>query len=776
MQSDSPFPSTIVTGSGLGRPVRGRSHWFAGFALAVVPSLAVFAAAEVPPAHAQEPAQAAQRPPLNIPIFISSRTDVCHDPGDVAAIRSLALLEQHRINRQGGVAGRHVRVRFLDDERDPQKTIATMRSALADPHTVAMIGLSNSNRAKATFDALAEDIRASAIPFLSNISVNSIFESFPNVFTTQASQDFERLPVMTNFIRHMKFARPSFAGLSDAVSSTTLGDGLKKMLGAGTLVSEHRLRSNGDALDRDEVAAMIAGLKEKQTDLLVLSIGTSRAAAVMKEMVAAGVAPALFVTGRIESLPRDVANAYPNAIYQLAWDRLPEAYNDRLRKLIAREKRENWIFEGRKIPEAPGWKSGQCKARPEGAVLDPFTSDNMRAVGIGTQFADMVALVAAAARTAGSTTDMPSLRGHIAKQLTSTYATGKGAFKGSFENWSFEPAARTAVRTPFVVILPRGLGRTQLAPAQFVRVKDGSLRQIDTLYVDIDLIRAHRVDDNEKTFFAEFYLSMRDGRTASIDQIEFTNSYLDPKTNGRQISVEVLHGGGSSDAYPDQMKIYKVSGRFIFEPEFASYPFDTQRFSIDLQPKRGDTPFIIQPPPLEVRDKLVATDGWDPKVQYVGYDEDFVPIVDAYTHEASIAPFYKASFVWMMQRQTTDYFLRVVVPLAFILIVAYLSIFIPQSHFEAIVTIQVTALLSAVALYLSLAKLDSDTATLSDRLFVFDYMIVSLMIVISILRVNRFVARRTWLKGALGFIHVAVIPMMVAAMALYVQGLSMPDR
>ena len=57
-----------------------------------------------------------------------------------------------------------------------------------------------------------------------------------------------------------------------------------------------------------------------------------------------------------------------------------------------------------------------------------------------------------------------------------------------------------------------------------------------------------------------------------------------------------------------------------------------------------------------------------------------------------------------MKRQTTDYFLRVVVPLGFILIVAYLSIFIPRAHFEAIVTIQVTALLSAVALYLALPK------------------------------------------------------------------------
>ncbi|MEQ1713529.1 MAG: amino acid ABC transporter substrate-binding protein, partial [Hyphomicrobium sp.] len=346
----------------------------------------------------------------------------------------------------------------------------------------------------------------------------------------------------------------------------------------------------------------------------------------------------------------------------------------------------------------------------------------------------------------------------------------------AFENWSFDPASRSASRTPFVVMQPRGLGRTQLAPVQYVRLKDGALRPTNTLYLDIDMVRAHGVDDNEKTFFAEFYLSMRDrNNTASIDQIEFTNGYLDPRTNGRQITIGVLHDGKPNDAYPDNMKIYKVTGKFLFEPALTSYPFDTQRFSIDVQPKRSDAPFIVQPPPEQLRDKNLATDGWDRKQQFVSHDEDFVPVIDPYTHVQSVVPFYKASYVWQMKRQTTDYFLRVVVPLAFILIVAYLSIFIPQSHFEAIVTIQVTALLSAVALYLSLPKLDTDTATLSDRIFVFDYLLVSLMIVISILMVNRHVSERPRLKLALSVFHIIVIPIVVAAMASYLYVLGTSD-
>ena len=158
-------------------------------------------------------------------------------------------------------------------------------------------------------------------------------------------------------------------------------------------------------------------------------------------------------------------------------------------------------------------------------------------------------------------------------------------------------------------------------------------------------------------------------------------------------------------------------------------------------------------------------DGWEPKDQYVGYDEDFVRTVDAQTLQPSVVPFYKASFVWLMKRQTTDYFLRVVVPLGFILIIAYLSIFISTHHFEAIVTIQVTALLSAVALYLALPKLDANVETLSDRMFLFSYLMFSLIIAITIARENKRVEPISWLRTRLGFLHIVAVPAMAAAVA-----------
>jgi ABC-type branched-subunit amino acid transport system substrate-binding protein len=722
------------------------------------------------PAAAEE-AQAAG-PPIVLPLFISSNKDACYESDSLSAIVKLAKLEQDRINRTGGISGHPLQVRIVDDGRSDATAISELREAVNSPDTLAVLGMANSNRAQRTFKELGQSLRDSGIPFVSSISVNSIFADFPNVYTMQSSQDAERLPVMIEFIRQMGFTRTAFIGLTDMLFSTSLADGLNKALPAG-LVASHSLPQGQDAIDPATVARIVADLKDKQADMVALVLGPRRTVPLMKAMMAANVTPALFITGNIGSLPQDVTDAYPNALYQLATDRLPELYSDRLRRLVDSGSPADWVFQGQKNATAKAWAEGKCQERPAVAAPDPLTEANVRAIGFGTQYADMIALIAAAARTARHGTDVPTLRKTVLNQLQTTYATGKGAFRGRFENWSFEVGSRSASRTPFVVILPHGLHRTQLAPIQFVRLKDNALRKIETLYLDVDLIRAERIQETDKTFFAEFYLSMRNTDTASIDQIEFTNARIDPQTNGRAIKVEQIHGGGRSDAYPETMKIFKVTGVFTFAPELVSYPFDTQRFSIDIQPKRGDVPFIIQPPPLQLRDQQLMTDGWQPQEQFVSYDEDFIPVLDAYTHAPSAIPFYKSSFVWLLKRETTDYYLRVVVPLGFIVMVAYLSIFIPQSHFEAIVTIQVTALLSAVALYLAIPQLGSDTATISDRIFVFIYLIVSVMIAISILRSNSVVSSRRWLKSTLGLVHIVVIPAACAVMAFYVYRLAL---
>lgn len=713
-------------------------------------------------ALAQSEAQAASGPPLNIALLVDSDQDRCYDRGYTAAIRRLAGLERDKINARGGIHGRPVELIILDGRRDAKQTIANVRSALETPHLLAMVGLTSSTRGKAVFSALGKEIGASGVPFISHISVSDIFQSHSNVYSTRPSQEAERVPAMAAFLAELGVGSVGFLGRSNAAYIDAIGDGLKESSIAGRLVADHRVPLESDdrraPLDDAALDRAIADLKEKKAELLVLAVGTSRSERVIEKLKSRSYTPPMLLVGDLARLRQSAPLAYGNAIYQLDWDTVPEVDPDAVRSVVTKSNPDDWIFEGVKIPDASGWKDGSC---PKDYVAEAFSPTNLRAVGLGSQFADMVNLIVDTSRRTPRRAPLDEMHAAVRDALGNTYAVGKGAFKGRFENWSFYPNTRVRAQTPFVIILPQGLGRTQLAPIQFVRTRSGKLRRVDTLYMDIDLIRAHSIDNNLKSFFADFYLSMRATDRIGLKDVAFTNAFIDPRTNGPHMSFEIVHPGGKSDAYPETMRIYRVSGRFRFNPDFSAYPFDAQQFSIDIQPKNGDKPFVVQPPPLSLRDKALAVDGWDVMSQYVSYLHDFVPIVDAFTHEPSIVPFYKTRFVWQMKRETTDYYLRVVVPLAFILIVAYLSIFIPQNHLEAIVTIQITALLSAVALYLSLPQIDSDTATVSDRIFVLDYLMVSLMIVISILRINVRVSKMGWLNALLTLFHIVLIPMIV---------------
>jgi hypothetical protein len=741
--------------------------WFLLVAMAL--ALAMTGGAQA----AVEPAEAA-RPPVKVAVLVSSRTDLCFDTGNVGAIRRFVTLEQELINRRGGIGGRKLEIDILDDGNDPERATANLSKALSDRSMLAIVGLTNSQNATFAFKELGPAIDRSGIPFLSDIAIAEVFAKHKTVYSTRPSIEEERLAVAVEFIRNQGFKRVAFVGFKDRKFSTAFAEGLEGKLGASKMVGKAWLswRDAGKPLDKAELAAVVPALEAADPDLIVFAMGNDHSAEAMALIGKSRAAAPVLMFGRIAELPSGVADTYPADLFQLALDGLPEVFNDRMRRKLASEAPGSWIFEGRKIASAPGWANGQCKERPPVDEPDPLEPRNLRAIAFGTQYADMLALIAAAAVSENPRGDLASMRASIVLELSTTFASGRGAYKGSFETWSFDRFSRAATRIPQVLIRPKGLGRIQLAPVQYSRLKTGALKPIPTLYADIDLIRTFNVDDSEKTFFAEFYLAMRVGEAAKIEEIEFVNAYLDPRTNGRQIAITPLHDGGPSGAYPDGMRIYKITGKFMFEPNLENFPFDSQRFAIEIQPKRADAPFIVQPPPLSMRDKAVATDGWTVRGQYAGYDTNFVPVVDAFTHEPGIVPFYTASYVWQMDRQTTDYYLRVVVPLFFILIVAYLSIFIPQSHFEAIVTIQVTALLSAVALYLSLPKLGTDSATVSDRIFVFTYMMVSLMIAISILRVNKDVSARKWLRRAFGAIHITALPLLVLGMAWYVDGLS----
>ncbi len=746
------------------RCVRWRGAWHRrALAISFAIMAAVLLVLGATDLRAQDEALAATGPPVSLALLVNSDIQRCYDRGQVDALERLVGLRQERINARGGINGRPVDITILDSKRDTDQTIENMRTALEMPDLLAIVGLSSSTRGERVFDALGDQIRESGVPLISHMSVSDIFAGYPNVFSTRPSQEAERVPVMAEFAKEMGFGSVAFLGRDGPSYIRAIRDSLQDSRIADRLLADHLIGTTGSGwrarLDDRSLEAAITDMKAKQTGLVILAVGTSISDEVLQAFADADFTPAIMLVGNVSRVADAMSTPYQNAIYQLDWDDVPDVVRDPVRNFVTQSSPDDWLFEGAKLSDAPGWTDGTCDPDYE---PDPFSEANLGAISYGARYADMVMLAAQAARTERRGAALDDMRKAVLRALGETYAAGRGAFKGQFENWSFFPDVRTRAQTPFVVILPHTLGRTQLAPIQFVRTRQGTLRRIDTLYVDVDMLRTYAIDNDRRSFHADFFLSLRASERVGFDDIKFTNAFIDPRTNGPHLTKEVIYGGGPTDAYPESMRIYRISGRFRFNPDFADYPFDTQQFSIDIQPRSGDTQFIVQPPPLSLRDSSLTVENWDVLEQYVSYTNDIVPVVDAFTHEPSIVPYYQSRFVWQMTRETTDYYIRVLVPLMFILIVAYLSIFIPQSNIEAIITLQVTALLAAVALYLSLPQVDSDTATVSDRIFVLDYMMVSLMIFISIMRMNVRARKWRWINRGLVATHTIMIPLLVA--------------
>jgi hypothetical protein len=310
---------------------------------------------------------------------------------------------------------------------------------------------------------------------------------------------------------------------------------------------------------------------------------------------------------------------------------------------------------------------------------------------------------------------------------------------------------------------PAGQTGSTLAPIQYIRSGAAGLARVPVLYIHLNMVRIFHVDSSEKSFEAEFFFTMRSEQVVPIEEIEFTNAELSKETALPLIKLrEVLHEGDPSQGEA-VTRVYKVNGLFRFEPDLRKYPFDQQVFSISFQPATTSAPFFIQPPSEAVRSHQFTVDGWGIENHYVGTNELIIRSIAGTAGAERIIPYYNFNYTWVMERQVIDYVLRVIVPLTLILIVAYVSVFIPRVEFEAIMGIQVTSLLAAIALYFALNQPGADDATLSDIIFVMAYAAISSLIVLTVLEVNTTVAKSSTALRLIHLVQVYLVPIVALA-------------
>ena len=720
--------------TGANEPKNRRRSQAGGAALTLLLALiaSVLQLTSAPAQDRPHPANTADTNAYTIAVHISSNKIAESGPEETEAIRAFVSQRAQRINAAGGIKGKPLNIHFYDDHSTAEKTGANVDATLADDNVIAMIGIWNSTRGSTVVDRIGK----SNIPFVSEMSVETLFAKYPNIYTLTRSVRAEQ-EVFTHFARS-KFNSMAFVGAGDDLYTRAFHgflneDGHEPKI-TSTFWLDGKVEDNLPAVD-----AAIEDIKTSGAEIIFLSIGSRRGAKFLKRAAAAGISKPVFVAlGSISGiLWNPEGKEYAGDIYEIAEGGIANLNNERLEQLMRQ-------------PD-----SSHVTSR-----YSPY------AVGYGARYADLIAMIAAAANAAPDASPTPmDLRQVIARELASLSA-GRRVWRGLAQDWSFSRERASAERS-LLIWRPSGKEKTVLAPEQFVRVA-GQMVTVPVLYVHLDMVRIYHVDSNDKSFEAEFFFTTRSQQEVPIEAIEFTNAYRGQATGTPLISIRQVHQDRADNLATGGTRIYKVSGRFMFEPDLRKYPFDEQIFSISFQPAKTSTAFFLQPPSEAVRNHSFDVDGWSVRNHYVGTNELIIRSVSGPLSQERVIPYYNFNYTWVMKRQVVDYVLRVIVPLSCILIVAYLAVFIPRAEFNAIIAIQVTALLSAIALYFALNQPNADDATLSDLIFVMAYAIISMMIALSIFAVNPTIGRKPWLVKTFYAIEVYIVPFFTFALLAYV--------
>jgi hypothetical protein len=612
-----------------------------------------------------------------------------------------------------------------------------------------------------------EQIGKSGVPLISGMSRGDIFAHYQNAFSLAPAVNDEISAVQT-FLKRSSYKRPFFIGLKGDIYAEQYA---QELIGGVESEQAYWMPRGADGeFDESQTDRVIDTIEAQGTDIVYLAIHSGPGGRFLKRLKARGLSRSVFVVlGRVGRMLNVIGEPYQADMYELGREQVPHVYNERLQQRIWAAPEARWIFEDSRAENAPE----KCTKEDDPTrITDVRTRANRRALGRGAQYADILSMIAYAAGTKTRGT-LEELRQHIIAGMANLQPSKK-VFRGLWQDWSFTDG-RSVAEDILILHKPANTSDIALAPLQYRRGRLSTL-SVPVLYTGVDVTRIFRVDSNEKTFHAEFYLSLRNNYNFDFSDLEFTNAFRSPLSNEPVISYRTIEGdekarrsddASALDPLSPNLKLYKVTGKFYFTPDLRKFPFDRQRLSISIQPTNTARPFLIQPPPPELRKASFDVDNWKLESQYVGLDRDIITVIGEQASSQYLIPLTTFNFTWTVKRLATDHYLQVMVPLFIILLVTWLSTFIPAQRLESVVAIQVTALLSSIALYLAVPKIDFDHATVSDIIFVITYLAISIMLGMSILRTNMVAWRLRRSAFVLGYLQILAMPVLLILMAQY---------
>src|SRR5688572_18804712 len=655
-------------------------------------------------------------------------------PKDLEITKFIIGKKLESINQNGGINNHLLRVIYLDDKSDMKALYPMVEKASQDENLIAFVGCMGVIRAS----TIGPILTRKNIPLISQYVFTQLVQNYPTIYSASVGvAEFKLLLKKLMFAGHSRIA---FLGQRDLPTSATLSlDVLKEIVAEDPALSlpVWRFFPKNYDFESENFKSFTDSLR-KQTDFLMVNIDIQKWKSFLSVLERDSLKIPIFTgSADISKFDPAISGFRYAELYSINSLGIPGTQNTNLHENLMNFSTEKDLSE-----------------------FSPFQLSD------AARIADEVGLIA----DAFPKQPLPGNK-NIREQIIAglqQYINGNRIYRGWLTDWYFNPDHTFGGHT-LLAWKPANTLTPILSPYQVLRSnKLGQHGQV--LYASIKPVKIDLVDDNASTFSAVFYLEVNTPGPFTLDKVDFSNAVKNENNHEPLIHANLIRSVKNETGFKFYNNLYLITGKFYFDAQLHRYPLDRQKFPIMLQSSNPLDVLLIQPSLRSNQNTDLDTEGWKFEKMYVGYSQDFISTDEYSVGLQKNIPFYKFGFVYILKRAHIDFFLKTLVPLLVILIITYFSVYIPPKEFEALAGIQVTGLLSSVALYFSAYKPDK-LYTLSDNIFIFTYVMITTLIGTSILiyvthEKNNVISRLMRLYQRY------IFPVIVFAFTIYIRWLS----
>ena len=102
-------------------------------------------------------------------------------PKDMEVTQLVIKRKVDQINKQGGINGRELRVKYLDDKGSNRIARQVVQETMQEENLIGYVGCWSSTRSK----AISEIIGPARIPFIGGYALTPLFKAYPTMFTSE---------------------------------------------------------------------------------------------------------------------------------------------------------------------------------------------------------------------------------------------------------------------------------------------------------------------------------------------------------------------------------------------------------------------------------------------------------------------------------------------------------------------------------------------------------------------------------------------------------------